>query len=165
MEIVKEQTQTAELDLTKYPHLQIVRKGIESMQEHVALLNNRKEISDNDQTALTPFEANERKILLLKTNLELSKIHAGIVQKEMYFKDFSQNVSSYLVEMDKDWDKVMEKAYKKSAYSKEVETELSNLDVAKFEENHEFKINFFIRIKSLVSGGKDAKTQDGLKKV
>lgn len=144
------------LPLDKFPHLQHTKNSIDTLKNLVELLNKRKRIIENSTEELKPYEQNERQIALIKTDIELAKVHTGIKQKEIYFKDFSNNVTTYLKEIEEKWDTLMEKARKTANNNNpDLKKLLDEADHTEFEKNWELKINHYIRVKVLVYPKKD----------
>lgn len=145
--------------MAKMPHLQIVRKSITTLETLVELLKKRKELikqkqeielNSKPESVVRDYELNEMAITLIKTNNELAKTHSTIIQKEMYFKDYYKNATTYLKEVEENWDKIMERAGKKSQNDKELADLLKSADTKKFEENLEYKINHYIQVKTYI---------------
>ena len=150
MENQTKQESMITLPMEKFKHLQITNDSIAQLKGLVELLNKRKKLILADEENLTPYEQNERKIILVKTDVELAKIHSTIIQKEMYFKDFVDKATSVLKEMDKRWVEIMEKAEKKSAKDEALSKLLQEGKSKDFESNLEEKIAFYINVKNAV---------------
>jgi hypothetical protein len=150
MENQTKQESMITLPMEKFKHLQITKDSIEQLKGLVELLNKRKKLILADEENLTPYEFNERKISLVKTDIELAKVHSTIIQKEMYFKDFVDKATSVLKEIDKRWVEIMEKAEKKSAKDEPLSKLLQEGKGKDFESNLEEKIAFYINVKNAV---------------
>ena len=97
MEIVKNDAEVT-LPVEKLPHLRITLESIENLKKLIELLKKRKEIITSSEEKLTEYEHNERAIQLIKTEVELSKVHTSIIQKEMHLKDFTGGMQNILKE-------------------------------------------------------------------
>lgn len=149
MEIVKNDAEVT-LPVEKLPHLRITLESIETLKKLIELLNKRKEIITSTDEVLTNYEDNERAIQLIKTDMELSKIQTSIVQKEMHLKDFTGGMKNILKEMDEKWDGLMQKAESKAKHNPDLAKVLALSDATKFDENWEFKVNFYVNVRTLV---------------
>jgi len=118
MEIVKDEVgaeSSAEPKVTipmeKFPRLCAISKEIGQRQELVDCLNARKLIIIEGEEGLSNFERNERKILLLKTDIELAKVHTSIINKKREIKDyFDKVVYPYIDVIDNEIEKLFIKA-------------------------------------------------------
>lgn len=150
MENLTKEKSMITLPMEKFKHLQITKDAIEQLKGLVELLNKRKKLILADEENLTPYEQNERKISMVKTDIELAKLHSTIIQKEMYFKDFVTNATNVLQEMDKRWAEIMDKADKKSAKDEVLLKLLEEGKTKDFDNNLEEKIAFYIKVKNIV---------------
>jgi deoxyribodipyrimidine photolyase len=149
MEIVKNDAEVT-LPVEKLPHLRITLESIETLKELIKLLNKRKQIIQSNEEKVTEYEHNERAIQLIKTEIELAKAHTSIIQKEIHLKDFSGGMQNILNEMNEKWDSLMQKAESKAKNSPELQKVLALNDATKFDENWEFKVNFYVNVRTLV---------------
>lgn len=150
MENLTKEKSMITLPMEKFKHLQITKDAIEQLKGLVELLNKRKKLILAEEENLTPYEQNERKISMVKTDIELAKLHSTIIQKEMYFKDFVTNATNVLQEMDKRWAEIMDKADKKSAKDEVLLKLLEEGKTKDFDNNLEEKIAFYIKVKNIV---------------
>lgn len=149
MEILKNDVES-KLPVEKLPHLRITLESIETLKKLIVLLEKRKDIITSSEEKLTEYEHNERDIQLIKTEMELSKAHTSIIQKQMHLKDFTGGMENILKEMDEKWDGLMQKAEKKAKHDTDIAKVLEMADAKKFDENWEFKVNFYVNIRTLV---------------
>jgi hypothetical protein len=149
MEIVKNDAEVT-LPVEKLPHLRITLESIETLKELIKLLNKRKQIIQSNEEKLSDYDNNERAIQLIKTEIELAKAHTSIIQKETHLKDFSGGMQNILNEMNEKWDALMQKAESKAKHNPDLAKVLALADATKFDENWEFKVNFYVNIRSLV---------------
>ena len=91
------------LPTDKLPHLKFNLKSIDTLENLIVLLNARKEIITKElsdtNTDKSEFDLNERKIMLIKTDVELSTTHANIYKKQIYIVDLKNNYINVLKEM------------------------------------------------------------------
>ncbi len=149
MEIVKNDSEV-KLPVEKLPHLRITLESIDTLKLLIELLNKRKKIIESSNEKLTDYENNERAIQLIKTEMELSKAHTSVIQKEIHVKDFTGGIETILKEMSEKWDGLMEKAEKKAKHDADMRKVLDMADDKKFDENWEFKINFYVNVRQMV---------------
>lgn len=149
---MENKTTVAEVNLPieKLPHLKFTKDSIDTANRLIDLLKNRKEIILSNKDLLTDYEKNERAIQLIKTDLELSKLHTSIIQKEMHIKDYTGGMLNILKEIDEKWDSLMEKAEKKAKHDEDIAKVLKLSDAKKFDEDWEFKVNFYVNVRTLI---------------
>jgi uncharacterized protein YlbG (UPF0298 family) len=130
------------------------------MEKLIELLNERKKIiakEEENGTELSNYEKNERKITLLKTDIELAQTHTNKIKKNKYIEDVRNSFSDILKEMDKEWSNLIEKAENVRDKKQEVNTILETFDMVKFEENWELAVNFYVNLKNAVNPPKEEK--------
>lgn len=146
------------IDIEKFPYLKIQQKSISEYKKLIDLLNKRKELSKDQWDNLTPYEKNEREILLLKTDRDLASTHTKIIQMEDQLNDFMEALPKNIEEMESKWDMIMNIAAKKAerdkAFAKTVESLKNDFPESEFETNYEYKLNFYNQIKRLVNPSK-----------
>jgi len=148
------------LPIDKLPHLRFQLEAVETMEKLIELLNERKKIiakEEENGTELSNYEKNERKITLLKTDIELAQTHTNKIKKNKYIEDVRNSFSDILKEMDKEWSNLIEKAENVRDKKKEVNTILETFDMVKFEENWELAVNFYVNLKNAVNPPKEEK--------
>lgn len=148
------------LPIDKLPHLRFQLESVETMEKLIELLNQRKKIIVEEQESgveLSNYEKNERKITLLKTDIELAQTHTNKIKKNKYIEDVRNSFSEVLKEMDKEWSNLVEKAENVRDKKKEVNEILETFDLVKFEENWELAVNFYVNLKNAVNPPKDEK--------
>lgn len=148
------------LPIDKLPHLRFQLEAVETMEKLIELLNERKKIiakEEENGTELSNYEKNERKITLLKTDIELAQTHTNKIKKNKYIEDVRNSFSEILKEMDKEWSNLIEKAENVRDKKQEVNTILETFDMVKFEENWELAVNFYVNLKNAVNPPKEEK--------
>lgn len=142
------------LPTNKLPHLQFNLESITTLENLIVLLNARKEIIGKElsdtETNKSEYDLNERKIILIKTDMELSTNHANIYKKQSYIVDLKNNYINVLKEMDEKWNEVYEMSISKKDSDKNLEIELSKYNVELFSENWEHAVNFYLNLKSIL---------------
>lgn len=167
MEIVKDEVgaeSSAEPKVTipmeKFPRLLAVSKEISQRQELVKCLNARKLIIIEGEEGLSNFEKNERDILLLKTDIELAKVHTSIINKNREIKEyFDKVVYPYINVIDNEIEKLFIKAKERSKKDGVLANVLKEINTDLFADNWEHKFNYYIAVKNYLDPRK------GLKKV
>ena len=156
MEVVKNETEEKmpiTIPMEKFPRLEAIGKTIANLKELVENLNKRKEIIKSDQEEISKFEKNERKILLCKTDIELAKVHTGIIAKERDIKEYLDKiVYPYINEIETEFDVVMAKARERAKKDGVLASVMNEVDYEMFKENWEHKFNHYIAISITVNG-------------
>jgi hypothetical protein len=142
------------LDLKFFPYLQRVKDSIDQYKELVDLLNVRKELINTDNAKLTEYEKNDRKIIFLKTNMELAKTHKTIIEKEQYLEQYTTHITKNMSEMDKCWDWMMDEAQKLRKKNKAFALEFDEIDRSEFDTNYEFKLAHYLFVKKAINPSK-----------
>lgn len=142
------------LPTDKLPHLKFNLKSIDTLENLIVLLNARKEIITKElsdtNTDKSEFDLNERKIMLIKTDVELSTTHANIYKKQIYIVDLKNNYINVLKEMAEKWNEIYELAVSKKDGNKNLEEELAKYNLEFFNENWEYAVNFYLNLKSIL---------------
>jgi hypothetical protein len=142
------------LPTDKLPHLKFNLKSIDTLQNLIELLNARKEIITKElsdtNTDKSEYDLNERKIMLIKTDMELSTNHANIYKKQTYIDDLKNNYINVLKEMAEKWNEIYELAVSKKDGNKNLEEELAKYNLEFFNENWEYAVNFYLNLKSIL---------------
>lgn len=142
------------LDLKFFPYLQRVKDSIDQYKELVDYLNVRQELINTDNSKLTEYEKNDRKIIGLKTNMELAKTHKTIIEKEQYLEQYTTHITKNMTEMDKCWDWLMAEAQKLRKKNKSFEEEFDSIDRSEFDTNYEFKLAHYLFVKKAINPSK-----------
>jgi len=138
------------LPVEKMPHLKYTKESIEILKKLIELLNKRKDIITSSEEKLTDYDNNERAIQLIKTEIELSKTHTAIIQKENHEKEFIEGCTTILKEIELKWVELMEKAKKKANNLPDLAKILTENNFNMCNDNIEFKIDFYINVRTHV---------------
>ena len=103
---------TKEMPITvpfeKFPRLNAMNKSIAELRELVDCLNKRKKLLSENQDEVSEYQRNENRISVLKTNIELAKVHTSIIHKERDIKDYLDKVYyPFINEIDYSWNSLM----------------------------------------------------------
>lgn len=142
------------LDLKFFPYLQRVKDSIDQYKQLVDLLNVRKELIDSDNATLSEYEKNDRKIILIKTNMELAKTHKTIIEKEQYLEQYTTHITKNMGEMDRCWDWMMDEAQKLRKKNKVFAEEFDAIDRSEFDTNLEYKLAHYLFVKKAINPSK-----------
>ena len=165
MEVVKEGTPAVTVPMDKFPRLVAIRKSIDNLKSLVDFLNKRKEIITNSTDKISEYDANERSIVFMKTDIELAKVHTSIIHKEKDIKEYLDKVVFPIIgDIDNDWQGLLDKAKEKSKKDGTLAKVLEETDFSQFADNWEHKFNFYLAVKNYLYPNK-AKVVQGLKKV
>lgn len=137
------------IPMEKFPRLCAISKEVTQRQELVDCLNARKLIIIEGEEGLSNFEANERKILLLKTDIELAKVHTSIINKKREIKDyFDKVVYPYIDVIDNEIEKLFIKAKERAKKDGVLAGVLREINTELFADNWEHKFNYYIAVKN-----------------
>jgi len=145
---------TYDFPVEKFPRIQSVSESVVQLKELVDCLNVRKklvakQIKDAKVDNLTDYDVNEKKIILIKTDIELAKVHTSIINKEKDIKDYIEKViTPTLNVIDKDYDRLYNNAKILAKKDKVMAQAIADTKFELFEDNWEHKFNFFIAIKN-----------------
>lgn len=146
-----------QLPLDKFPHLQFQEGQIEVFKTLIEKLNKRKELIKNDTEPKSDYIANEKDIEVIKTDMELARIHTNLIKKQMYVRDFRESCLRTLVEMETKWNEVMAKGRLMQDKNEQLREAMSKSDNELFEKNTEAKISHYITIKNIINPPKEEK--------
>jgi hypothetical protein len=154
------------LPIDKLPHLRFQVESAERSGKIISHLNIRKKLlqdiidsKSNSLDTLEQLEMNEKELLLIKTDIELAKTHTDIIKKNEYIKDLRNNLVAVLKEMDENWADVIEKAEDLKETNNEIATWLGKLDMAFFDTNWEYAIDFYLNLKHIIYPPKEEKKE------
>ena len=143
-------------DLEKFPHLISVKNAIESQKRYIECMNKRKVLIKENNAEKSEYQKNEDEIVLLRTDWELAKAHKNLREKEDYFRDFSQQVSGYVDEVNEKYEQVFSKAKSfKSERNKVIYEQLqAEFDAVKdvdMDEDWQMRIKHYITLKTILN--------------
>jgi hypothetical protein len=160
------------LPIDKLPHLRFQEESLERNQKVINILNQRKtllnkmlEVTIDPLNVIALYEHNEKELLLIKTDIELAKTHTEIIKKKEYIKDLRNNFVAVLKEMEGNWSDLMIHAEELKESNSEIETLLTKLDMAFFDTNWEYAIDFYLNLKHLIYPQEEVKETNTLSKV
>lgn len=148
MEIVK--TNAKELIEEKSGFIKINKSKLADIEKMIVLLNNRKQLAKEDYDKLSPFEKNERDILLLRTDADLSKFHKKVIDFKAEMEKYVTNATSIIEEMEEKWNEVLAKAKRDAVKNKNLDAIVKSMDDVNMEENLDVKMNYYLQLKSMV---------------
>jgi hypothetical protein len=139
------------LPIDKFPYLQIQKDSVETLKNLIELLNKRNKFLKSHTEDITDYQANENKISIIKTEIELAKLHTQVIQKEKTIKEYVESITEYLKEIEKEWDSVIAKANIKSKNDKVVAEIIEQGSKQDFTKNYEYKIAHYIQLKNAIN--------------
>ena len=146
------------LPLEKFPHIIFTQNTINTNKKLVELLNKRKQISAPEKENLNDFEVNERNILLVKTDIELAKVHTSVIKNEMHLNEFIDGCVRVLNEMENNYDAIIAKSERKKKQDEKIAEILESRNEELFQENWEQKINFYLGLREGLKNDSGVKT-------
>ncbi len=138
------------LPLDKFPYLQIQKDSVATLKSLIDLLNKRIKLLHSKEN-VSDYEGNEDKITKIKTEIELAKLHTQVVQKENTIKEYVDNITQYLKEIETEWDNVIAKANQKIKTNKLVAQLIEQGSKQDFTKNYEYKIAHYIHLKNALN--------------
>ena len=121
----------------------------------IELLNKRKElitsiVGDDIETLGEEYEQNEKLILLLKTDYDLSNHHKKRIALEKESAEYLVEAIKVCDEMNHKWNEVVAKAKRDAVNKKDIGAILESMNSVDLEENIDIKLNYYIQLKSMV---------------
>lgn len=136
--------------MDKFPHLKNVKETISSIQQEIELLNERKRLSAAYIEKINPYyEINELKLVLLRTDREISKLFKTLNDQEKHFKNYKEKLSSLLDEVSENFDSYIKEQRKLIMTSDDVRFCFEQFKPFDFNENWEAKIQFYSNLQSI----------------
>lgn len=148
--LTKKEENMITLPLDKFPYLKIQRDSVATTKSLIELLNKRLKLLKNESDC-SDYQANENKIVEIKTGIELAKLHTQVIQKENTIKEYSDNITFYLKEIEENWDSVIAKANDKAKNNKLIAELIEKGGKQDFTKNFEYKIAHYIQLKNALS--------------
>ncbi len=146
-----------QLPLEQFPHLQFQEGQVEVYKSLIEKMNKRKELIKADSEPKNDYVANENEILIIKTDMELARIHTNLIKKQMYIKDFRSSCLKTLVEMETKWNEVMAKGRLMQDKDDQLKEAMGKADAELFDKNLEAKISHYLTIKNILNPPKEEK--------
>ena len=141
--------------IEKFPRINSIKETIASYKELVECLNTRKRLLKaelKDAKDLTPYEVNEKRILLIKTDVDLAKTHTSIIMKEADVNDYiSRVIMPAIGEIDEKYESLLNNAKACAKKDKVMQKVMSEAKFELFEENWEHKFNFYMAVKNYLA--------------
>lgn len=139
----------------KSGYLKINRSKIKNLEKMIELLNKRKElitsiVGDDIETLGEEYEQNEKLILLLKTDYDLSNHHKKRIALEKESAEYLVEAIKVCDEMNHNWNEVIAKAKRDAVNKKDIGAILESMNSVDLEENIDIKLNYYIQLKSMV---------------
>lgn len=124
--------------------LRTLATGINQKEKLIELLNTRKAIAFDSKQMLSEYEVNERRILLIKTDLELQQLHSKLYQQKDYAQQYKSGMLSALKELGEKWEETIAAA--KGSDNSEVQEILAKRNDEEMEKNWELLVNFYMTL-------------------
>lgn len=146
-----------EIDFSKFPSIEFNKSQLEQQKRLVEKLNKRKELAvKRDDLGIDEYEANEREILLIQTDVQLANAHAAILKKEASIKDYIDNTikPNYEAISGISFTNLLENAKLRAVKDHTMRKYLSSTDWSVIAENWDYKINFYLSVKKYLQEAK-----------
>jgi hypothetical protein len=136
--------------MDKFPHLKNVKETINSIHQEIEILNERKRLSTEHETSLnSTYAKNELKLVILRTDREISKLFKTLNDQEKHFKNYKEKLSSLLDEVSENFDSYIKEQRKLIMTSDDVRFCFEQFKPFDFNENWEAKIQFYSNLQSI----------------
>ena len=143
-------------DLEKFPHLISVKSAVESQKSYIECMNKRKVLIRENNSEKSEYQKNEDEIVLIRTDWELAKAHKNLREKENYFRDFSENIASYIDEVNEKFDQVFLKAtsfkeQRNKVIYEQLKAEFDTVKDVDMNEDWQMRIKHYITLKTILN--------------
>lgn len=136
-----------DLKKAKHPYLSVLENQLKTAKLKKQLLENRIYFLENKDISEACHEYNEDQILIIDTKSQISALDRVIKEKEAYFIKFMQKFIEDCDEMESNFDRVKEEAYKKAETDPAIKDFLGRIFWDNLENNIESKVEFYKIIK------------------
>lgn len=148
--VINKEESMLTLPIEKFPYLQIQKESVATLKSLIDLLNKRIKLLQGKDN-VSDYESNEDKITKIKTEIELAKLHTQVIQKEKTIKEYVDNITDYLKEIETNWDIVIAKANEKVKTNKLIAEIIEEGGKQDFTKNYEYKIAHYIQLKNALN--------------
>lgn len=132
---------------TNHPYLSTLEAQLKTAKQKKQLLENRIYFLENKDISEACHEYNEDQILIIDTKSQISALDRVIKEKEAYFIKFMQKFIEDCDEMESNFDRVKQEAYKKAKTDPAIKDFLGRIFWDNLENNIESKVEFYKLIK------------------
>lgn len=158
-----------QLDLKKFPNLEVQILRVETYKKLIDFLLVRKELIFDNFASKTQYEQNEANILLCQTELTLADVHNAVIQTEARIKKDTSMYIQIIDEMNAGkWDEFFQKGLKNREKFPQLDKMITEfMEGGDFTQTDARKVHFYNDLRNyiiqVVEGDKNAKK--GLKVV
>lgn len=133
---------------SKFPHLKMMEDKVVNFKKEIELLNKRKTFSQMNFE--NEFQQNEHKLLMLRTDRELSALHKKLFDATEYVKGYLKTLESIISEMtETNYNDIIQQS--KKSEKEKVQDCVQRFKQFNFKENLEAKLMFYAELKKLLS--------------
>ncbi len=131
----------------KHPYLTVLENQLKTAKLKKELLERRITFLELADMSPNSYTGNENKIIILDTRSQISALDRVIKEKETYFIKFMEKFIEDCDEMESNFDRVKEEAYKKAETDPAIKDFLARIFWENLENNIEAKVEFYKLIK------------------
>lgn len=154
-------------NIDRFPYLKNVKDTIGKLKEYNELLEKRKVFAKEGYNDLSPKEQNDVDILIIETDMRISKNRRNIDERTEYFNSYHDELVNIYDEVLEKNDSIRKEAIMKAKDKKfhnakalKDELEVGNDSAAKFQTNWELKIRHYLELKKLLTASPAAKDKE-----
>jgi len=115
------------------------------------LLNKRIELSEKEIEGLSEYQKNEVRISVIRTKTELNVLGKVIKEKENYFKNYFEQYTKDLEDMNNNYDAIFKLANTKKSSNLALKNLLDNANWQLINSKDEFKVAMYNKIKKILN--------------
>lgn len=131
-------------------YLEKTKQSIFSTELMIELLEKRIKLASENVLIETEYNANELRILILKTESEIITLKKVLNEKKKYFDRYSNQLKSDYEVVEEKYDSLMKKAELMKERNDAIKSFLLAIDKNAIEENPQAKVYAYKKLKELV---------------
>lgn len=131
-------------------YLEKTKQSIFSTELMIELLEKRIKLASENVLIETEYNANELRILILKTESEIITLKKVLNEKKKYFDKYSNQLKSDYEVVEEKYDSLMKKAELMKERNDAIKSFLLAIDKNAIEENPQAKVYAYKKLKELV---------------
>jgi hypothetical protein len=131
-------------------YLEKTKQSILSTELMIELLEKRIKLASENVLIETEYNANELRILILKTESEIITLKKVLNEKKKYFDRYSNQLKSDYEVVEEKYDSLMKKAELMKERNDAIKSFLLAIDKNAIEENPQAKVYAYKKLKELV---------------
>lgn len=130
-----------------HPYMDKLQSTLNEYKYKLSCLEKRLVLIDHDSANASDYELNEKELIKIKTKGEIDILSRIIKLKEEYFIKYFKTMSVELDDMEKNYDKILNKAKSQRRKNKAIDNLMSTIKVDVLKVNDEVKLHYYKAIK------------------